>query len=64
MKKLILCLTTALITATSAQAQYVRKVVSDRHLLGIEMTTWMPTIPEKREALEDAVRIMKEAGTL
>jgi len=44
--------------------EYVRKVVSDRHLLGIEMTTWMPTIPEKREALEDAVRIMKEAGTL
>ncbi len=27
MKKFILCLTTALITATSAQAQYVRKVV-------------------------------------
>lgn len=44
--------------------EYVRKVVSDRHLLGIEMTTWMPTIPEKREALEDAVCIMKEAGTL
>ena len=41
-------------------AEFVPKVISDRHLLGLEMSTWMPTVAEKRDRLEDAAAIMKE----
>ena len=41
-------------------AEYVRKNISDKHLLGLMMTTWAPTVPERGEYLYAAVQQMKD----